>query len=147
MSNDFNIYNINFLEVQKMRTTNSKTNINTNAKKITAVTVYEIIKNGGATLNADGVAVNFSRGYQVSRRDCYRIATEKANEIAAAVNELLNSISAGEFVGLWSDGGFVYIDISENIKSKKKALKIGRARRQLSIYEWKTGACLDCGRA
>lgn len=130
-----------------MRTTNSKTNINTNAKKITAVNVYEIIKNGGATLNADGVAVNFSKGYQVSRRDCYRIATEKANEIAAAVNELLNSISAGEFVGLWSDGGFVFIDISENIKSKKKALKIGRARRQLSIYEWKTGACLDCGRA
>ena len=42
-----------------MRTTNSKTNTNTNAKKITAVNVYEIIKNGGATLNADGVAVYF----------------------------------------------------------------------------------------
>ena len=29
------------------------------AQKITAVNVYQIIKNGGATLNADGVAVYF----------------------------------------------------------------------------------------
>lgn len=101
-----------------MRTTNSKTNTNTNAKKITAVNVYEIIKNGGATLNADGVAVNFSKGYQVSRRDCYRIATEKANEIAAAVNELLNSISAGEFAKTKKE--------AERIKKRfiKKELKV-----------------------
>lgn len=41
-----------------MKTTNSKTNTN-KAQKITALNVYEIIKNGGATLNADGVAVYF----------------------------------------------------------------------------------------
>ena len=125
------------------------------AQKITLLNVYEIIKNGGATLiknggatlNKDGEAVRFSKGYQVSRRDCYKILTGKPQKIVEAVNELLNSISAAECVGLWCDDGFCYIDISENIKSKKKALKIGRARRQLSIYEWKTGACLDCGRA
>ena len=116
-------------------------------QKITLLNVYEIIKNGGATLNKDGEAVRFSKGYQVSRRDCYKILTGKPQKIVEAVNELLNSISAAECVGLWCDDGFCYIDISENIKSKKKALKIGRARRQLSIYEWKTGACLDCGRA
>lgn len=31
----------------------------------------KIIENGGATLDKSGKAVDFARGYQVSRRDCY----------------------------------------------------------------------------
>ena len=40
------------------------------------IEVRKIIKNGGATLNRKGEAVSFSRGYQVSKKDCYIITIE-----------------------------------------------------------------------
>ena len=34
------------------------------------ITLLNLIENGGATLNARGESVNFSRGSQVSKDDC-----------------------------------------------------------------------------
>lgn len=48
------------------------------------IKLLKIIENGGATLDKNGNAVDFSRGYQVSKRDCYTLNIENIGEILAA---------------------------------------------------------------
>lgn len=103
----------------------------------------QIIKNGGATLNKSGARVNFSRGYQVSRRDCYTLNAENVNDILAAVNSLLDEIGAGEFVGLWVDSGLIYIDVSERVERLSAAIVAGIERKQKSIFDWCLSRCIS----
>lgn len=116
------------------------------SKQILSVDVSNIIENGGATLDRNGASVNFKSGYQVSRKDCYKINAESLNEIKKAIKTVLKRISheSGLFCGVWVDSGLVYIDISERIKSRKKALNVGKARHQISVYNWQTGDCVYC---
>lgn len=108
------------------------------------IDLVKIIQNGGATLNGSGRAVSYRRGYQVSKKDCYILNARHTNKILRAVNSLLNGLRPGEFCGLWVDGGRVYVDISERITSKREALKIGRERAQISIFDWRAAACIYC---
>lgn len=106
--------------------------------------IIAIIKNGGATLDKHGEAVSFNRGYQVSKKDCFILSVKNVDKITEAVNEILRRIAheEGIYCGLWVDNGKIYADISELIKSEKKAVKIGKARKQISVYDWKNAACL-----
>lgn len=116
------------------------------SKQILSVDIKNIIENGGATLDRNGANVDFKNGYQVSRKDCYKINAESLNEIKKAVKTVLKRISheSGLFCGVWVDSGLVYIDISERIKSRKKALNVGKARHQISVYDWRAGDCVYC---
>ncbi len=71
----------------------------------------KIIKNGGATLNKSGESVHYSRGYQVSRRDCYTLDIKHTSKILHAINGLLKTVKPSEFIGLWVDNGLIYIDV------------------------------------
>ena len=104
--------------------------------------IEKIIANNGGTLNSKGEAVRFSAGYQVSKKDCYILNAANVNKILSAVNELLNSIHAGEFVGLWVDGGKMYIDISERVPRLADAIRIGAERKQKSIFDWCVNRCI-----
>ena len=106
--------------------------------------IVAIIKNGGATLDKHGEAITFNRGYQVSKKDCFILSVKNVDKITEAVNEILRRIAheEGSYCGLWVDNGKIYADISELIKSEKKAVKIGKARKQISVYDWKNAACL-----
>lgn len=108
--------------------------------------VAEIVKQGGATLDKNGDAVSFRDGFQVSKKDCYKINAESLNEIKKAIKTVLKRIGheSGLFCGVWVDSGLVYIDISERIKSRKKAVNVGKARHQISVYSWRTGDCVYC---
>lgn len=108
------------------------------------IDLVKIIQNGGATLNGSGRAVNYKRGYQVSKKDCFTLSVRHTNKILRAVNSLLNGLKPGEFCGVWVDGGRVYVDISERITSKRAALKLGRERAQISIFDWRASACIYC---
>lgn len=110
------------------------------------IDISNIIANGGATLDRNGASVNFKNGYQVSRKDCYTLNAEKVNDVKKAVEKVLKRISheSGLFCGVWVDSGLVYIDISERIKSRKKALNVGKARKQISIFSWSSGDCVYC---
>ena len=121
-------------------------NQNRQNKQNLSVDVSNIIANGGATLDRNGASVNFKSGYQVSCKDCYTLNAEKLNDVKKAVKTVLKRISheSGLFCGVWVDSGLVYIDISERIKSRKKALNIGKARKQISVYNWQTGDCVYC---
>lgn len=110
---------------------------------MTKQTLKSIIKNGGATLDKSGKAVDFSRGYQVSKRDCYTLNIENIGEILAAVNGLLSEIGAGEFVGLWVDSGLIYIDISERVERLSAAIVAGIERKQKSIFDWGLSRCIS----
>ena len=116
----------------------------TNDKK--QIDILSIIANGGATLDRNGASVNFKNGYQVSRKDCYTLNAEKLNDVKKAVEKVLNRIAKEKnlFCGVWVDSGLVYIDISERIKSLKKALRVGKARKQISIFNWACGDCVYC---
>lgn len=108
------------------------------------IDLLKILKDGGATLDASGAAVSFRRGYQVSRKDCYTLNVRNVNKILRAVRSVLASLTAGEYCGIWVDGGRVYVDISERITNKRDALKIGRERAQISVFDWRTGAAIYC---
>lgn len=102
----------------------------------------KIIENGGATLDKNGNAVDFARGYQVSKRDCYTLNIKNIGEILAAVNGLLSEIGAGEFVGLWVDNGLIYIDVSERVERLSAAIVAGIERKQKSIFDWCLSRCI-----
>lgn len=108
------------------------------------IDVYNIIKNNGVTLDNAGNAVTFSKGYQVSKKDLYIIDVKNINKIVKAIKTALNDCSKNDFIGVWIDNGLAYIDKSECIKGLKRALQVATARRQLSIYEWRTGECIPC---
>lgn len=106
----------------------------------------EIVRQGGATLDRNGETVNFRDGFQVSKKDCYKINAENLNEIKKAIKTVLKRINheSGLYCGVWVDSGLVYIDISERIKSRKKALNVGKARHQISVFDWRAGNCVYC---
>lgn len=104
--------------------------------------LQEIIKNGGATLNKSGESVNYNRGYQVSKKDCYALTIKNTNKILRAVNGLLDAITAGEFVGLWVDNGLIYIDVSERVERLSVAIVKGIERKQKSIFDWCLSRCI-----
>lgn len=109
---------------------------------MTIKNLENIIKNGGATLNSNGEIVNYNRGYQVSKKDCYTSEVRNANKILRAVNSLLGTITAGEFVGLWVDNGLIYIDVSEHVERLSVAIVKGIERKQKSIFDWCMGRCI-----
>ena len=110
------------------------------------IDISNIIANGGATLDRNGASVNFKSGYQVSRKDCYTLNAEKITDVKKAVEKVLKRIGheSGLYCGVWVDSGLVYIDISERIKSRKKALNVGKARKQISVFDWRAGDCVYC---
>ena len=105
-------------------------------------TLKNILKNGGATLNKKGQAVNFSKGFQVSKKDCFILKLTELEKIRTAATELLEELKSGEFLGLWVDGGLVYVDISQKIKNFNKAKKMGLDLKQLSIFNWASKNCI-----
>lgn len=102
----------------------------------------KIIENGGATLNSKGESVNFTQGYQVSKKDCYTLTVKNVNKILTAVNSLLSSIKSSEFVGLWVDNGLIYIDVSERVERLSVAIVKGIERKQKSIFDWCLSRCI-----
>lgn len=107
-------------------------------------TLKSIINKGGATLNSQGRAVNFKKGYQVSKKDCYTLNINNTVEILNAINELLSTIKANEFAGIWIEEDKAYIDVSIKIDLLADALKLGKELKQISIFDWNTKKCIYC---
>lgn len=106
--------------------------------------IKQFIENGGATLNKDGKAVEFVNGYQVTTKDGLATKAENINKITKKVKQLLADCKYNEFVGLWVDNGICYIDKSEKIKNKAKALRIAKARKQKAIFDWSNQTSIYC---
>ena len=102
-------------------------------------TIAEIIAEGGATINAEGRAVNYATGYQVSRRDVLIIAAARLRW-----SHIKPLLAKGAFVGVWVENGVAYVDMSERVNTKAEALKLGRERNQISVWNWSKKTCVYC---
>ena len=52
-----------------------------------------------------------------------------------AVCEDMERTGDGTSVGLWMDRGLLYVDVSESYDSLEDAMRVGRERDQLAIYD------------
>ena len=102
-------------------------------------TIAEIIAEGGATLNAEGRAVNYATGYQVSRRDMFIIAAARLRW-----SHIKPLLIKDAFVGVWVENGIAYVDMSERVATKAEALRLGRERNQISVWNWAKKTCVYC---
>ena len=98
--------------------------------------------NAGATLNKQGENLSYANGYQVSVRDLEIIPAYRLTK--KHLIDMLNELADGKCLGVWIDGGKAYIDCSEYVSTKKQALKLGKARKQISVWNWKAGEAIAC---
>ena len=102
----------------------------------------EIKLNNGATLNKAGESLSYARGYQVSEKDLLIIPAYKLTK--KQLIAMLNELADGKCLGVWIDGGKAYIDCSEYVSTKKQALRLGKQRKQISVWNWKAGEAIAC---
>ena len=60
------------------------------------------------------------------------------------IEEILANMPSTSNLGIWIDGGLAYVDISERIANRAHALKVGRERKQISVWAWKKGEAVTC---
>lgn len=102
-----------------------------------------IVKNGGATVNNKGVAVNLKSGYQVSYKNMGRVMVKDFTEkMAQAI--IAYGLKRGEYAGFWVEGGFVYCDLSKRIATKKSAVEYGRGLGEIAVWDWAKSCNVYC---
>ena len=100
--------------------------------------IKKIIKNGGETLTKDLKKASLNNGYMVSLEGAEsQVKSDDYNAIEKAIEEKQEIIQDRDnlYIGLWLDGGIMYIDLSINIKDKVEALEFGKKNKQLAIYD------------
>ena len=96
--------------------------------------IRKLSENDGLTLKA---------GRKISYRSGWQVATEGVE--AKTAREAMNAVKAynGD-CGIWYAGGIYYVDKSHRVSTKKEALTIGRAYKQISILNWKNMKLAYC---
>ena len=95
-------------------------------KMINIRTINKLQDNDGITLK-NGQIVTYKTGWQV--------ATEGIE--ATTTRDAINAVKAfGGNCGVWLANGIYYVDKSKRVNTKKEALAIGRACKQISIFGW-----------
>ena len=90
--------------------------------------------NGGFTIKKYNI-VAYKTGWQVATDG---IET-KDIEVAKKAIESYNGTC-----GVWFANGVYYVDFCKRINTKKQALEIGRAHKQISIFGWARGNLAYC---
>ena len=101
---------------------------------ITLNTLYNLKNNDGLTLRK-GESVTYKTGWQVATEG---VETKSAKEAFAAITKY------GFTCGVWFADGVYYIDKSKRVDTKKEALEIGRACKQISILGWRKMNLVYC---
>ena len=94
--------------------------------------------NGGASVNLAGNSPD--HGFMVSREGSERVFDGYPNE--TDIHEYLASVDPrGAYIGTWfnPENGKTYLDVSENVQRATHARRLGKARKQISIYKVSTG--------
>ena len=91
-------------------------------------------ENDGLTLKG-GRKITYKSGWQV--------ATEGV-ECATAADAIKAIKAYNGDRGVWFAGGIYYIDKSHRVNTKREALEVGRAHKQISILCWKNMALAYC---
>lgn len=111
--------------------------------QITANQILKAIKKGGATINKNGnFAKYLKNGFMCSICDCSILSITELKNIVKTANQILKTLKKGEYLGLWVENGFIYIDISKKFFSREFALIYGKIYNQKSIFDLTTKNCI-----
>ena len=108
-------------------------------------TIKAAIYAGGATWDADMRPIRFKDGYMISLPGYEtRHGKDDIAGIVDAVERLrrsyrLNLQPAITYIGLWTDGGEVFIDLSFRETRRESAITAGKAYKQKAIFDLKAG--------
>lgn len=97
-------------------------------------TLRKIKNNGGLTLK-NGKPITYKSGWQVATEG---IETESIVVAMKAIK------AYGGNCGIWFSNGVWYIDKSKRVSTKREALTIGRACKQISILKWANMSLAYC---
>lgn len=96
--------------------------------------IHKLSENDGLTLKA-GRKISYKSGWQVATEG---IEAHTAREAIEAVK------TYGGDCGIWYAGGIYYVDKSRRVNTKKEAMEIGRACKQISVLCWKNMKLAYC---
>lgn len=96
--------------------------------------IRKLSENDGLTLKA-GRKISYKSGWQVATEG---IEARTAREAIEAVK------TYGGNCGIWYAGGIYYVDRSRRVNTKKEAMEIGRACKQISVLCWKNMKLAYC---
>lgn len=65
-------------------------------------------------------------------------------QYVGASNRIANAMHGRGYVGTWTDGDTVYVDGSEWYADAETALRVGRERGELAVWEIAGGTSLEC---
>ena len=100
--------------------------------------INNIKVNGGSTLTKKLNSIRKKSGFMVSLPGSEIVVDIEDKNISDLLREQVEKInSKNEYLGTWIDNKKMYIDISINIKTLKKALELGKEYKQLAIYDIK----------
>ena len=91
--------------------------------------------------NNDGLTLK--KGKRITYKTGYQVATEGIETTDARIAMDYIKANNGD-CGVWFADGIYYIDKSHRESTKKKALEIGRACKQISILKWSDMSLIYC---
>lgn len=97
-------------------------------------TLRKLTNNDGLTLKK-GKIITYKSGWQVATEG---IETTDINEAIKAVR------AYGGDCGIWFADGVYYIDKSHRVNTKREALEVGRACKQISVLRWRNMGLVYC---
>ncbi len=91
----------------------------------------------------DNDGLTLKNGKRITYKSGYQVATEgiETTDVREAMNWI--KINGGN-CGVWFANGIYYIDKSHRESTKRKALEIGRACKQISILKWSDMSLIYC---
>ena len=91
--------------------------------------------------NNDGLTLK--KGNKVTYKTGYQVATEGV--VCFDIESAMRSIKYynGD-CGIWFSDGAWYIDKSHRVNTKKEALEVGRACKQISVLKWSDMSLVYC---
>lgn len=97
-------------------------------------TIKKLKDNDGLTLK-NGQKISYKSGWQVATAG---VECDNPRDTIAAVKSYKGNC------GVWLSNGIYYVDQCHREATKTKALEVGRAHNQISIYGWKTSKLAYC---
>lgn len=97
-------------------------------------TIKKLKNNDGITLKA-GKIITYKTGWQVATEGVEVTTPEDAIKAVKAF---------GGDCGVWLADGIYYVDKCHRENTKRRALEVGRACSQISIFGWARGALAYC---
>ncbi len=106
------------------------------------------VKTGGVSYNTDTHEINPTTGYMVgldkSLEQMYPIPKNEQEFNDTVKDFVIRKVNAAHrafynhpnlFFGFWINKGILYVDMVENIQDRNEAIRLGKEREQLAIWD------------